>query len=136
MEALINRAGRSAGRVIHRLVLWTAALPLACVFCAPSPDANPPDVLLVTVDTLRPDYMSMNGYDRPTTPAIDELLGEGFYFEQAVSPVARTAEANHPAVLRFAARVIDWAARSEDGVAPRLLSKEDEAALRQLGYLE
>jgi arylsulfatase A-like enzyme len=68
-------------------------LALACLCCAPSPEANPPSVLLVTIDALRPDYMSMNGYDRPTTPAIDELLADGFYFEQAVSPLARTTPA-------------------------------------------
>jgi hypothetical protein len=39
-------------------------------------------------------------------------------------------------VLRLAPRLAEWAARSEGDVAPRPLSKEDEAALRQLGYLE
>jgi arylsulfatase A-like enzyme len=43
---------------------------------------------------------------------------------------------DHPAVLRLAPRLAEWAARSEGDVAPRPLSKEDEAALRQLGYLE
>jgi arylsulfatase len=103
VEALIDREDASSSRTsgtpmrsrpfFRRLGLWTAVLPLACSFCAPSPDAPPESVLLVTVDTLRPDYMSMNGYDRPTTPQIDGLLAEGFYFEQAVSPVARTTPA-------------------------------------------
>jgi arylsulfatase A-like enzyme len=43
---------------------------------------------------------------------------------------------DHPAALRLAPRLAEWAARSEGDVAPRPLSKEDEAALRQLGYLE
>jgi arylsulfatase A-like enzyme len=72
--------------------LWTAVLALAFLACAPSP-TPPANILLVTVDTLRPDYMSMNGYDRPTTPAIDDLLAGGFYYEQAVAPVARTTPA-------------------------------------------
>jgi arylsulfatase A-like enzyme len=50
-------------------------------------------VLLLTVDTLRPDYMSANGYDLPTTPFLDSLLAEGMYFEQAVSPIPRTTPA-------------------------------------------
>jgi len=50
-------------------------------------------VLLITVDTLRPDYLSVNGYDLPTTPAIDALVREGFYYEQAVAPVPRTTPA-------------------------------------------
>jgi len=52
-----------------------------------------PDVLLITVDTLRPDYLSMNGYDRATTPLLDRILAEGMYFDQAVSPIARTTPA-------------------------------------------
>ncbi len=51
------------------------------------------NVLLVTADTLRPDYMSMNGYDRPSTPQLDEILGRGYYFEQATSPIGRTTPA-------------------------------------------
>jgi len=50
-------------------------------------------VLLVTIDALRPDYMSMNGYDQPTTPFIDALLADGLYFEQAVATVPRTTPA-------------------------------------------
>ena len=52
-----------------------------------------PDVLLLTVDTFRPDYMGMNGYDLPTSPSLDALLGEGWYFEQAITPIARTTPA-------------------------------------------
>ena len=51
------------------------------------------NVLLVTVDTLRPDYLGLNGYELPTSPFLDSLLGEGFYFEQALAPVPRTTPA-------------------------------------------
>jgi arylsulfatase A-like enzyme len=60
--------------------------------CAPG-DVRAPSVLLLTVDTLRPDYMSMNGYDRITTPFLDSLIAEGHYFEQALAPVPRTTPA-------------------------------------------
>lgn len=46
-----------------------------------------PNVLLICVDTLRPDRLSAYGYDRPTSPAIDELLAHG-----AVFTAARTVE--------------------------------------------
>ena len=46
-----------------------------------------------TIWALRPDYMSANGYDLPTTPFLDSLLAEGMYFEQAVSPIPRTTPA-------------------------------------------
>jgi arylsulfatase A-like enzyme len=80
---------RSAARW---LAACAAMLPLALAPGCRSSE-SPPHVLLITIDTLRPDYLSMNGYDLPTTPAIDALLARGFYFEQALAPVARTTPA-------------------------------------------
>jgi arylsulfatase A-like enzyme len=41
------------------------------------------NVLLVTIDTLRADHMSLHGYRRETTPHIDALAATGITFEQA-----------------------------------------------------
>jgi arylsulfatase A-like enzyme len=54
---------------------------------------EPPDILLLTVDTLRPDYLSFNGYPLPTSPYLDGLLSESWYFDQALTPIARTTPA-------------------------------------------
>lgn len=45
--------------------------------------AAPPDVLLITVDTLRPDRLSAYGYRRQQTPGIDRLAREGALFLHA-----------------------------------------------------
>jgi arylsulfatase A-like enzyme len=45
--------------------------------------AAPPDVLLITVDTLRPDRLSAYGYTRQPTPGIDRLAREGALFLHA-----------------------------------------------------
>lgn len=50
-------------------------------------------VLLITVDTMRPDYMSMNGYPQPSTPYLDALLADGTYFDRAITPIPRTTGA-------------------------------------------
>jgi len=50
-------------------------------------------VLLLTVDTLRADYLSCNGYDRPTTPFVDSLLARGVHFTRAVTTMPRTTPA-------------------------------------------
>ena len=42
-----------------------------------------PNVLIVTVDTLRADHLGGYGYDRNTSPVIDQLLREGVRFTQA-----------------------------------------------------
>lgn len=46
-------------------------------------DGGRPNIVVVAVDTLRPDHLGCYGYPRPTSPAIDELAGESVVFEQA-----------------------------------------------------
>lgn len=59
--------------------LWLALRP-----------ARPPNILLVTIDTLRADRCSAYGYPRPTTPHLDRLAQEGVLFEAAYAPMATT----------------------------------------------
>jgi arylsulfatase A-like enzyme len=51
------------------------------------------DLLLITVDTLRPDYLSHNGYDLDTSPWINKLIEEGLHFPKAITPIPRTTQA-------------------------------------------
>lgn len=73
--------------------LLVGALALGLGSCGRDRPVEPLSVLLLTVDTLRPDYMSRNGYDRPTTPFLDRLLADGLDFPQALTPIARTTPA-------------------------------------------
>ncbi len=59
--------------------------------CAKQTD--PPNVLLVTIDTLRADRLSGAGYERETTPNLDALGREGLVFTHATSPRAKTTPA-------------------------------------------
>ncbi len=45
----------------------------------------PPNVVLVSIDTLRADHLGAYGYGRPTSPVIDGLASGGVLFEQAVA---------------------------------------------------
>ncbi|MFN8178318.1 MAG: sulfatase [bacterium] len=76
---------------------FVAVLSLGCSVAAtiavPARADRAPDVLLLTIDTLRPDYLSVNGYDRPTSPVLDALILSGWYFEDAASPIGRTTPA-------------------------------------------
>lgn len=49
-----------------------------------------PNILLVTVDTLRADHMSLYGYERPTTPQIDAFFSRSMVFETAYAPTSFT----------------------------------------------
>ncbi len=68
-----------------------AALLLAAALAAGSP--APPNVLLVTIDTLRPDALGWVA-GRNATPALDQLAREGRRFPAAVSPAPVTLPAH------------------------------------------
>jgi arylsulfatase A-like enzyme len=46
---------------------------------------DPPNVLLVVIDTLRREHVSGYGYERETTPTLDRLLSEGVRFDHAIA---------------------------------------------------
>lgn len=69
-------------------------LALACGTAEeiPAPaDGAPRNVVLVTIDTLRADHLSLYGYPRATTPEIDRWLGGGIVYERAYSTDSSTA---------------------------------------------
>lgn len=49
----------------------------------PGPTGRSPNILLITVDTLRADHLSAWGYARDTSPNLDRLAAEGLRFDQA-----------------------------------------------------
>jgi len=74
-------------RAARRRTLTTFA---ALVLLAPalgSADDRPryPDLLLITVDTLRADHLSSAGYPRATSPNLDRLVAGGFQFTSALT---------------------------------------------------
>jgi arylsulfatase A-like enzyme len=79
--------------------LLLAALPLSC---SPSGDPEPgprraagrPNVLLLSLDTLRADHLSSYGYERATSPRIDALAEGGVRFEDCVSTSSWTLPAH------------------------------------------
>jgi len=52
-----------------------------------------PNVLLITIDTLRADHLSAYGYPRATSPFLDSLAARGALFERAMTPSPRTTQA-------------------------------------------
>lgn len=84
---------------------WSSVLALALVLglsgCrqdAPAPRAMPaaeaPNVLLITVDTLRADRLGTYGYPHATSPHIDALARESVVFERAIAAASTTAPAH------------------------------------------
>lgn len=73
--------------------LSTALAVLALAAC--SPDSAPPDVVLVTVDTLRADRLGCYGASSTRTPHVDALAAEGLLFENAVAPLPETRPSHY-----------------------------------------
>ena len=49
-----------------------------------------PSLLLITIDTLRPDHLSTYGYPRATSPRLDTLATGGMVFENVFSTIPET----------------------------------------------
>ncbi len=81
-----------------RLPLLLAALLAGC-----TARSGPPDLLLLTVDTLRADHVGAFG--GPATPGFDDLAAEGVAFERATA-VSNNTLPDHVAMLsgRYPAR--------------------------------
>ena len=68
---------------------------LALAACGESgPAEPPPDVLLISIDTLRVDFVSAYGASYADTPAIDRLAAEGARFDAHYTVMSHTAPAH------------------------------------------
>jgi arylsulfatase A-like enzyme len=70
------------GAAWHRAVAQAETRTLAAL---PKPKSGAPNVLLLVLDTVRADHLSIYGYGRETTPNLTHLAREGIVFRQARS---------------------------------------------------
>lgn len=66
------------------------AVLLAGTSCAPAPEPVP-NVVLIVIDTLRPDHLSFYGYAKDTAPFLSRLARGGVVFERVRSTSSWTA---------------------------------------------
>lgn len=57
-------------------------------------DSSFPNVLLISIDTLRPDHLKCYGYQRSTSPNLDRLAAEGVLYENHISSTSWTLPAH------------------------------------------
>jgi arylsulfatase A-like enzyme len=92
-SAALARRARAAVVVLGGALAVVAAAWTGYVRCAegwalarrPAARAGAPNVLLVVLDTVRADSMSVFGHDRPTTPNLERLAARGVRFAHARS---------------------------------------------------
>lgn len=63
---------------------WVLSILVLAASCAgPTIGADPPNILLISIDALRADHLSCYGYDRHTSPVLDGLAAQGTRFSKA-----------------------------------------------------
>lgn len=89
---------RSKRRRLRLVVAAVAAAAPSIYACgadrAPSFSGERPNIVLISVDSLRADHLGCYGYPRSTSPEIDGLAAEGALFEVATSSSSWTLPAH------------------------------------------
>jgi len=94
--ATAGYAALAACALVTAATLELSAVPVASDYAVLEPAVDPPagpdapNVVLVTIDTLRADHLGCYGYDRPTSPFLDSLAEAGTRFADAAAPAAWT----------------------------------------------
>jgi arylsulfatase A-like enzyme/Tfp pilus assembly protein PilF len=93
-----RRPARRSGRRAGAALLLVAAALAGCRRAAPAASAERPNVLLVTIDTLRADRVGCYGYAGAATTTLDGLAARGVRFQTAVAHVPLTGP-SHASIL-------------------------------------
>ena len=89
---------RSTFRERRPSCVAAAMLAILQVSCGSKPEPVRPNVVLITIDTLRADRLGCYGNPSVETPAIDQLARDGVLFQRAIAQVPLTAP-SHAAIL-------------------------------------
>ena len=89
LKAFPRQARRRAFGAAFVCLALVSTLALSGCRRREGPPARP-DIVLITIDTLRADRLSAYGYDRETSPFLDELAASGVRFAATYSPSSWT----------------------------------------------
>jgi arylsulfatase A-like enzyme len=96
---LIRKKGvdKVVGNIVFFIVVFillSLVIDLAILIHIPTSTSTTalesPNVIVITLDTVRADHMSLYGYDRSTTPNLDTFSENAIVFENAISPSSWT----------------------------------------------
>jgi len=102
--------------------------------CSRGPERRP-NVLLISIDSLRADHLDCYGYrsatGAPTSPTLDRFAREGVVFEHALSTTSWTRPSHH-ALLTGLPDLLHGGALDQNGLAPERV--ELAQVLQDAGY--
>lgn len=88
---MLQHHGTRVAAVIALAVSVTIAIALPS--CSKD-EAKKPDVVVIVLDTARPDFLSAYGHPRPTTPFLDTFAAQGVRYDRAYSTSSWTLPAH------------------------------------------
>ena len=114
------------------LALFAALLLSPLLISSAPPVEEPPNVILITIDTVRADHLGCYGYKLIETPNLDSLAASGVRFQNAFTPVPITLPA-HSVILTgtypMRTGMHDFSGNRLNGTQPTLAT-----VLHQKGY--
>jgi arylsulfatase A-like enzyme len=115
------------GVTVRTARAWTARREVSAL---PTPAAAAPNVLLIVLDTVRAANLGLYGYQRPTTPALQQWAAESTVFDRAIATAPWTLPSHSSLFTGRTAGELrtDWLTPLSE--TPRTLAE----ALRNQGY--
>ncbi len=124
----VSRDAAAAPRLVDLAAIALSSALLGCGSDAPDEPAARPNIVLISVDTLRADHLSCYGYERPTSPTWDALAARGVLFERCFSTTSWTLPAHLSMLTGLAISahgICDdrlWARKGADGIVKNFLA--------------
>lgn len=94
----LRRARWTSGLLASTMLVWglpeivgTRLLEGKRITALAASDATAPSVILLILDTVRAQNLSVYGYERATTPVLERFAAEGVLFASAIAPAPWTA---------------------------------------------
>ncbi len=136
MARLLFGVVAAVGIVVAAHLLWSGpasvcAVQTGAAAVMPVHPFKGPNVLLITIDTVRADHMSLYGYNRPTTPRIDRFAAGARVFDRAYA----TSPLTSPSIVSILSGYYPYTHRIRllwQKVDPKTVTIADR--LRQMGY--
>lgn len=100
----------------------------------PDEPARRPNVLLISIDTLRADHLGIYGYERNTSPFLDQLAREGLFVPEPVT-VTHGTTPSHASMLTSVPQEVHGVAldgQNDDVIPPSLPNLPE--VFRDAGY--
>jgi arylsulfatase A-like enzyme len=87
---MTGHASRLDGRLGWLPRIVAVSIAIVCSACAGEPERRVDQVILISIDTLRADYLGVYGAPSGITPALDAFAGTAVVFDDAITQATST----------------------------------------------